>query len=162
MNSQWVRSASAAWSRPLRLISALLLASACGQTERDEGTKSEDPPKAVAPGQECNHYSLSEYCESRICPANEAEAEDEALRNCPTGVGGFVTHRQPTTCGGTALGGFAGYRFFDAEGKLLGATVTLDVGSNGCGDGVPGMGKTMVYGEVCALTGEPVNLCPVP
>lgn len=155
MNSQWVRSASAAWSRPLRLISVLLSTLACGHTERNE------PPEAVPLGRECNHYSLSEYCEGRTCPANEAEAQAEARRNCPNGAGGFVTYRQPTTCGGTALGGFAGYRFFDAEGSLLGVTVTLDVGSNGCGAGVPGMGKTMVYGEVCGLTGEPLDLCPM-
>lgn len=45
----------------------------------------------------------------------------------------------------------------------LTALSLVTAGLAGCGEGagVPGVGKTMVYGEVCGLTGEPLDLCPM-
>jgi len=72
-----------------------------------------------------------------------------------------TTYRQATTCGGTAIGNYSGYWFFDASDKLIGVTFSIDLGSNGCGDAL-GFGKTTVYGKACTLEGEPTDVCATP
>lgn len=154
MSSCWARSLRAAWRRTPLLVSALLMALGCGNTERKP--MDDEPVEEVAFGSECKRYPLSDYCATRTCPANQTEAEAEARKRCASGLS---LHWQATACGGAAVGNLTGYQFFDVAGNLIGVTFSSDIGSNGCGDGVPGYGKTTIHGTACALIGEPTDLC---
>jgi hypothetical protein len=159
MISGWAKSVLGAWRRPtllVNLVNALLLALGCGNTESNP--KKDEPAENVPVGSQCQRYPLSDYCATRTCPINQTEAE-AAARNLCASAAGARWYRQATACGGAAVGGIRGYEFFDAAGELIGITFSSDIGSNGCGQDVPGMGKTTIYGKACALTGEATELC---
>jgi hypothetical protein len=155
MISRWAESVLAARRRTRLLVSALLLALGCGNTESNP--KTDEPAEDVPFGSECLRHQLSDYCAMRTCPANQMEAEAEAQNQCASGASDW--YRQATACGGVGISTFMGYQFFDDAGDLTGVSLSLDIGSNGCGDGVPGFGKTIIYGTACALIGEPTDLC---
>jgi hypothetical protein len=152
----WAKSALAAWRRSPILVNALLLALGCGNTESNP--EPDEPDENVPVGWQCQRYALSDYCAKSTCPDNQAEAEANAQKRCALSQAPSL-YRQATACGGAAVGGFMGYQFFDAAGDLIGITFSSDIGSNGCGQDVPGRGKTTIYGNACALTGEATDLC---
>ncbi|HEX2871299.1 MAG TPA: hypothetical protein VHP33_08585 [Polyangiaceae bacterium] len=104
----------------------------------------------------CPTQSLSDWCATRDCPANEATLPIE----CGVPPFGVEYHRWTTRCGGSAIvrDGLTWVQtwFFDGNGALVGQAFRSDTGQ-GCALG--DLAYTVSAGELCELAESGPELC---
>lgn len=140
------------------LVLGAALVFACGNTQKPGGTTSE---AGVGNGgsegdqlEPCGVESLAKLCGQSTCPGSP----DDVKPFCGNQFSSAT--RSATACGGTVVSqnyglGWDKY-YFDETGKLVGVLIMSDVGHQ-CADGRASFVRQ--YGETCAVSGEPEDLC---